>query len=120
MQISDNKTGIKLCIKKADNFSAAISAAANAISATIGLTKTVSAGGGSKQNRKRSRKSKTRVDSDDSEYETKRKKERAPNNNGERQKKVSFSGLPKERLKEPVEQSDWGGRLPEDILYQVG
>ncbi|XP_037949411.1 uncharacterized protein LOC119681830 [Teleopsis dalmanni] len=105
-EISDNKVGIKLCIKKSDA----------TVTATAPTPPT-----SSKQIRKRSRKSKSRhrVDSDDSEYETKRKKDRNPNNNNERQKKVSFSGVKAEEASEPIEQSIWGSKIPEDVLYQI-
>ncbi|XP_055921159.1 F-box/LRR-repeat protein 6 [Eupeodes corollae] len=92
-EISDNKIGIKLCIKKSDSGSTP--------------TKT-------KPNRKRSRKSKTRVDSDDSEYETKRRRERPTNNNSDRPKRGDSTNF-----KEPVEQSAWGSTIPENVLLKI-
>lgn len=92
-EISDNKIGIKLCIKKSDS----------------GNTPTKA-----KPNRKRSRKSKTRVDSDDSEYETKRRRERTTNNNSDRPKRGDATNF-----KEPVEQSAWGSLIPENVLLKI-
>ncbi|XP_055839455.1 F-box/LRR-repeat protein 6 [Episyrphus balteatus] len=92
-EISDNKIGIKLCIKKSDS----------------GNTPTKT-----KPNRKRSRKSKTRVDSDDSEYETKRRRERPTNNNSDRPKRGDATNF-----KEPVEQSAWGSTIPENVLLKI-
>lgn len=94
-EISDNKIGIKLCIKKSDSGSTP--------------TKTT------KPNRKRSRKSKTRVDSDDSEYETKRRRERPTNNNSDRSKRSDGAT----NFKEPVEQSAWGSTIPENVLLKI-
>lgn len=91
LQISDNKVGIKLCIKKSDTSQSK-----------------------SKPSRKRSRKSKHRIntDSDDSEYEKRRRKEKS-NNNTDKHKKTERD------YKEPEKQGVWGEALPENVLYKV-
>ncbi|CAD7077383.1 unnamed protein product [Hermetia illucens] len=90
-EISDNKVGIKLCIKKSDTSQSK-----------------------SKPSRKRSRKSKHRIntDSDDSEYEKRRRKEKS-NNNTDKHKKTERD------YKEPEKQGVWGEALPENVLYKV-
>lgn len=94
-QISDNKLGIKLCIKKSD-------------APTIKQ----------KSSRKRSRKSKARraSDSDDSDYEKKRRKElikQRANNNTDKDKKDT------DEFVEPEEQSCWGSTLPKNVLHTI-
>uniref|UniRef100_A0A1B0CL30 Putative leucine rich repeat some n=1 Tax=Lutzomyia longipalpis TaxID=7200 RepID=A0A1B0CL30_LUTLO len=94
-EISDNKLGIKLCIKKSD--------AAAPVK--------------QKSSRKRSRKSKAKraSDSDDSDYEKKRRKElikQRANNNTDRGKEVV-------EFVEPEEQSCWGSTLPKNVLHTI-
>uniref|UniRef100_A0A1B0D7N0 Uncharacterized protein n=1 Tax=Phlebotomus papatasi TaxID=29031 RepID=A0A1B0D7N0_PHLPP len=94
-EISDNKLGIKLCIKKSD-------------APTIKQ----------KSSRKRSRKSKARraSDSDDSDYEKKRRKElikQRANNNTDKDKKDA------DEFVEPEEQSCWGSTLPKNVLHTI-
>ncbi|GAB0097010.1 uncharacterized protein DMENIID0001_126000 [Sergentomyia squamirostris] len=94
-EISDNKLGIKLCIKKSD---------APSIK--------------QKSSKKRSRKSKAKraSDSDDSDYERKRRKElikQRANNNTDKGKKEL------EPFVEPEEQSCWGISLPKNVLHTI-
>uniref|UniRef100_A0A034VHH8 F-box/LRR-repeat protein 6 n=1 Tax=Bactrocera dorsalis TaxID=27457 RepID=A0A034VHH8_BACDO len=123
-EISDNKTGIKLCIKKSDstgNLAASTGILVPTVTAKSVETTTTTA---PKQTRKRSRKtkSKARVDDDDSEPEVttvKRGKNKA--SNAERQKKVSFSGIEEqgEKHRATIEQGDWGARIPQEILFKI-
>lgn len=91
-QISDNKIGIKLKLKKSE------------VLTVLPPTKSKKV---AKSNRKRSRKSKPKntSDSDDSSYE---KKPRRVNNN----KATTVE-------KEPEEQSPWGLMIPEQILLKI-
>lgn len=91
-QISDNKMGIKLKLKKSEVLTVLPSAKSKKVA---------------KSNRKRSRKSKPKntSDSDDSSYE---KKPRRVNNN----KATTVE-------KEPEEQSPWGLMIPEPILLKI-
>lgn len=91
-QISDNKMGIKLKLKKSEVLTVLPSAKSKKVA---------------KSNRKRSRKAKPKntSDSDDSSYE---KKPRRVNNN----KATTVE-------KEPEEQSPWGITLPEPILLKI-
>uniref|UniRef100_A0A0K8VZC8 F-box/LRR-repeat protein 6 n=1 Tax=Bactrocera latifrons TaxID=174628 RepID=A0A0K8VZC8_BACLA len=123
-EISDNKTGIKLCIKKSDstgNLAASTGILVPTVTAKLVETTTTTA---PKQTRKRSRKtkSKARVDDDESEPEVttvKRGKNKA--SNAERQKKVSFSGIEEqgEKHRATIEQGDWGARIPQEILFKI-
>nr|XP_014088582.1 uncharacterized protein LOC106616449 [Bactrocera oleae]XP_014088585.1 uncharacterized protein LOC106616449 [Bactrocera oleae]XP_014088586.1 uncharacterized protein LOC106616449 [Bactrocera oleae]XP_036218747.1 uncharacterized protein LOC106616449 [Bactrocera oleae]XP_036218748.1 uncharacterized protein LOC106616449 [Bactrocera oleae]XP_036218749.1 uncharacterized protein LOC106616449 [Bactrocera oleae]XP_036218750.1 uncharacterized protein LOC106616449 [Bactrocera oleae]XP_036218751.1 unc len=123
-EISDNKTGIKLCIKKSDstgNLAASTGILVPTITAKSVETTTTTA---PKQTRKRSRKtkSKARVDDDESDHEVttgKRGKNKA--SNAERQKKVSFSGIEEqgEKHRATIEQGDWGARIPQEILFKI-
>ncbi|XP_059614329.1 F-box/LRR-repeat protein 6 [Phlebotomus argentipes] len=94
-EISDNKLGIKLCIKKSETPPAIKQ----------------------KSSRKRSRKSKARraSDSDDSDYEKRRRKElikqRANNNTDKAKEEAEFV--------EPEEQSCWGATLPKNVLHTI-
>ncbi|XP_011178799.2 F-box/LRR-repeat protein 6 isoform X2 [Zeugodacus cucurbitae] len=124
-EISDNKTGIKLCIKKSDstgNLSGTTGILAPTVTAKVVETTTTAIA--PKQTRKRSRKakSKVRLDDDESEPEVttgKRGKNRA--SNAERQKKVSFSGIEEqgEKHRASIEQGDWGARIPQEILFKI-
>lgn len=91
-QISDNKMGIKLKLKKSE---------------VLTVLPPAKSKKGAKSNRKRSRKAKPRntSDSDDSTYE---KKPRRVNNN----KATTVE-------KEPEEQSPWGIMIPEPILLKI-
>ncbi len=91
-QISDNKMGIKLKLKKSEVLTVLPPAKSKKVA---------------KSNRKRSRKSKPKntSDSDDSSYE---KKPRRVNNN----KATTVE-------KEPEEQTPWGIMLPEPILLKI-
>jgi hypothetical protein len=103
-EISDNKLGIKLCIKKALS-------STNKKSTSAPSSK-------SKTSRKRSRRPKPRVDdvtdSEDSGFD-KRKQRR------ESMKSRSNNNTVKDKAgyQEPEEQSCWGERLPEHILITV-
>lgn len=104
-QISENKIGIKLCIKKASD-------------ATVQQPK--------KASRKRSRKPRglTQVDSDDDEpavavspeKRTRRPRDssRRTNNNTEK-----AAVAPPEEYKRPEDQSAWADQLPEHVLCEV-
>lgn len=91
-QISDNKMGIKLKLKKSE---------------VLTVLPPAKSKKGAKSNRKRSRKTKPKntSDSDDSSYE---KKPRRVNNN----KATAVET-------EPVEQSPWGIMIPEPILLKI-
>lgn len=95
-QISDNKLGIKLCIKKSVNSMKSLPSPNN------------------KMPKKRSRKSKVakvhESDSDDA-YVKRRKKSSAVNNNNN----INNTKTPSE----PVEQSGWGKEMPKEILFDV-
>lgn len=101
-QISDNTSGIKLCIKKSvKSFKSSPSSNSN---------------NSSKTGRKRSRKPKSKAtkehesDSDDA-YVKRRKRTNVNNNNNNNNAKQMFE--------EPVEQSGWGKMLPKEILFDV-
>ncbi|XP_030386648.1 F-box/LRR-repeat protein 6 [Scaptodrosophila lebanonensis] len=117
-EISDNKVGIKLCIKKSDTISPAEPAVAAPPAAVIAPPHRPPAT--SKAARKRVRKPK-KQDSDESEYEPRKKKGGGGgNNNGDRQKKASISGTQQaEMSREPVEQTVWGQKLPEEVLFRI-
>ncbi|XP_017124633.1 F-box/LRR-repeat protein 6 [Drosophila elegans] len=104
-EISDNKVGIKLCIKKSD---AGDGAPAGATSPPVAVP------AASKPVRKRVRKPKQQ-DSDEAEYEP-RKKKGGGGSGGE--KKVSTSSDP-EAAGEPIEQSVWAQKLPEEVLFRI-
>uniref|UniRef100_A0A1B0FKE0 Uncharacterized protein n=1 Tax=Glossina morsitans morsitans TaxID=37546 RepID=A0A1B0FKE0_GLOMM len=123
-EISENQTGIKLCIKKSDNSLSNITATAMAaVAKAISKSSSSSSSSTTVKNRKSSRslKQRIRLTSDDEaadghDYEPKRKKER-PN------KKITFVASAvssiDEEVKEPIEQSDWGSRLPEPVLFKI-
>lgn len=126
-EISDNKVGIKLCIKKSDAVPAAAELPIGTTSASPVAPTTRTGAAPSKSARKRVRKPKPPQDSDESEYEPRKKKGggtgsagggSGSSNNGERQKKISTSGTA-ETETEPVEQSAWGQKLPEEVLFRV-
>jgi len=104
-EISDHKVGIKLCIKKSD---AGDGAPAGATSPPV----TVPAS--SKPARKRVRKPKQQ-DSDEAEYEPRKKK---GGGGSGAEKKVSTSS-DAEAAGEPIEQSVWAQKLPEEVLFRV-
>ncbi|XP_037716840.1 F-box/LRR-repeat protein 6 [Drosophila subpulchrella] len=105
-EISDHKVGIKLCIKKSD---AGDGAPAGATSPPV----TVPAA--SKPARKRVRKPKQQ-DSDEAEYEPRKKKGGGGGSGAE--KKVSTSS-DAEATGEPIEQSVWAQKLPEEVLFRI-
>lgn len=128
-EISDNKMGIKLCIKKSDAVAspAELPIGTSSPSPVAPAARTPAAVP-PKSARKRVRKPKPPQDSDESEYEPRKKKGGAgsaggggggSSNNGERQKKLSTSGTAAEAEAEPVEQSAWGHKLPEEVLFRV-
>ncbi|XP_017472889.1 PREDICTED: uncharacterized protein LOC108363881 isoform X2 [Rhagoletis zephyria] len=123
-EISDNKTGIKLCIKKSDSSGNLVASAGAPTPPITGKSTSTSATNAPKQTRKRSRKSKSKakVDSDESEYEvTPGKRGKNRGGNGERQKKVSFTSVEEqgEKHRASIEQGDWGARIPQEILYKI-
>ncbi|KAH8280434.1 hypothetical protein KR018_007316 [Drosophila ironensis] len=105
-EISDNKMGIKLCIKKSDAGDSAPTAAA---------TPPVAASpAASKPARKRVRKPK-QADTDEGEYEP-RKKKGGGDSGGGGQKKAATEAA---AAAEPIEQSVWAQKLPEEILFRI-
>ncbi|XP_034479586.1 F-box/LRR-repeat protein 6 [Drosophila innubila] len=120
-EISAHKVGIKLCIKKSDTVAtptstptevSTISAAPTRINKPIAPSKTA---------RKRVRKPKPQ-DSDESEYEPRKKKAGGGgggNNNGDRHRKISTQSAETATAAEPVEQSSWGHKLPEEVLFRI-
>lgn len=95
-KISDNSSGIKLCIKKSVKNSLKSMPSPN-----------------NKTPRKRSRKSRAKgrgSDSDDA-YVKRRKKSSAVNSNNNNHTKTPSD--------EPVEQSGWGKEMPKEILFDV-
>ncbi|ALC41483.1 fbl6, partial [Drosophila busckii] len=125
-EISDNKVGIKLCIKKSDTV-----AAAELPLVAPTPTPAHRPPAASKPARKRVRKPKTKQqDSDESEYEPRKKKggggggsggggSSSNNNSSERQKKTASSAAGQATEAEPVEQSVWGEKLPEEVLFRI-
>lgn len=114
-EISDNKVGIKLCIKKSD-------AAAGSSELPVGAAPAPRPPAPAKPARKRVRKPKQQQDSDESEYEPRKKKGGGGSNNGERQKRTSTNASAQQAAEadsEPVEQSAWGHKLPEEVLFRV-
>ncbi|EDV56501.1 F-box/LRR-repeat protein 6 [Drosophila erecta] len=106
-EISDNKMGIKLCIKKSDAGEGAPAGVTSPPVAVPTALKTV---------RKRVRKPKQQ-DSDEAEYEPRKKKGGGGGSGGE--KKVSTSPDAAEAAGEPVEQSIWAQKLPEEVLFRI-
>ncbi|XP_030560165.1 F-box/LRR-repeat protein 6 [Drosophila novamexicana] len=114
-EISDNKVGIKLCIKKSD-------AAAGSSELPVGAAPAPRPPAPAKPARKRVRKPKQQQDSDESEYEPRKKKGGGGSNNGERQKRTSTNASAQQAAEadsEPVEQSAWGHKLPEEVLFRI-
>lgn len=103
-EISDHKVGIKLCIKKSDAGD----------SAPAATSPPVPVPAASKPVRKRIRKPK-QPDSDEAEYEPRKKK---GGGGGDGQKKVSTSA-DAAAADEPIEQSVWAQKLPEEVLFRV-
>ena len=92
-QISDNNLGIKLKLRKSD---------ISVTPAPKGKSKKPT-----KSNRKRSRKSKTSRGSSDSEGGATISQDKRP-----RKEKVNNN-------REPVEQTNWGAKIPENVLYDI-
>ncbi|XP_017027396.1 F-box/LRR-repeat protein 6 [Drosophila kikkawai] len=105
-EISDHKVGIKLCIKKSDAGD----------SAPTATSPPVLVPAASKPVRKRIRKPK-QPDSDEAEYEP-RKKKGGGGGGGDSQKKVSTSA-DAAAADEPIEQSVWAQKLPEEVLFRI-
>ncbi|KAH8336723.1 hypothetical protein KR059_001823 [Drosophila kikkawai] len=105
-EISDHKVGIKLCIKKSDAGD----------SAPAATSPPVPVPAASKPVRKRIRKPK-QPDSDEAEYEP-RKKKGGGGGGGDSQKKVSTSA-DAAAADEPIEQSVWAQKLPEEVLFRI-
>ncbi|KAH8380856.1 hypothetical protein KR200_008432 [Drosophila serrata] len=103
-EISDHKVGIKLCIKKSD--------AGDSVPTVTSPPVPVPAA--SKPVRKRIRKPK-QPDSDEAEYEPRKKK---GGGGGDSQKKVSTSA-DAAATDEPIEQSVWAQKLPEEVLFRI-
>ncbi|KAH8297433.1 hypothetical protein KR044_011842, partial [Drosophila immigrans] len=122
-EISDNKVGIKLCIKKSDAVATATELAM-AVTAVTAPTVVHKSAAPSKAARKRVRKPKPQDSDESGEYEPRKKKGGGSgggggsSNNGERQKKISTSQSA-DADKEPVEQSAWGQKLPEEVLFRI-
>ncbi|KAH8371654.1 hypothetical protein KR093_008363, partial [Drosophila rubida] len=117
-EISDNKVGIKLCIKKSDAITTATELSMVATTTTA-PTVAHKPAAPSKPARKRVRKPKPQ-DSDEGESEPRKKKGGgggANSNNGERQKKLSTSSG--SQSADPVEQSAWAQKLPEEVLFRI-
>ncbi|KAH8252628.1 hypothetical protein KR032_000865 [Drosophila birchii] len=106
-EISDHKVGIKLCIKKSD--------AGDSVPAATSPPVPVPAA--SKPVRKRIRKPK-QPDSDEAEYEPRKKKGGGGGGGGDGQKKVSTSS-DAAAADEPIEQSVWAQKLPEEVLFRI-
>ncbi|KAH8232985.1 hypothetical protein KR026_002506 [Drosophila bipectinata] len=110
-EISDNKVGIKLCIKKSDAGDGAPAAATPPVPVSPAASKPA---------RKRVRKPK-QADSDESEYEPRKKKGgggggAGGGDSGNSQKKSSTEAA---AAAEPIEQSVWAQKLPEDVLFRI-
>ncbi|XP_043645239.1 F-box/LRR-repeat protein 6 [Drosophila teissieri] len=105
-EISDNKVGIKLCIKKSDAGEGAPAGVTSPPVAVPAALKTV---------RKRVRKPKQQ-DSDEAEYEPRKKKGGGGGSGGD--KKVSTSP-DAEAAGDLVEQSVWAQKLPEEVLFRI-
>lgn len=119
-EISENKIGIKLCIKKSEtSLKVATAAAMAAVARRINKS-----GTSSERSRKSSRNVKQRIklneddEADEIDYEPKRKKER----NTKRQTAsatVVATNVAVEEPREIVEQTVWGLQLPEHLLYKI-
>lgn len=119
-QLTDNKIGIKIRLKKSLEapIRNATSATSKRKSATATVTATAAASSAPKTtNRKRSRKSKQKgtSDSDDSEYEKRRRVNHTSTDKVKNRKSTAIS----KDYTEPEEQSVWGSRIPEEILLRI-
>lgn len=122
-QLTDNKMGIKIRLKK--SLEAPISNATSAASrkklssaaAVTAAATAVAAGVGAPKNRKRTRKSKQKdtSDSDGSEYE---KRRRVNNTSTDKPKNRKTTPTSKDYT-EPEEQSAWGSHMPAEILLRI-
>lgn len=116
-QLTDNKMGIKIRLKK--SLEAPILNATAAASKRKSMSaSTATASSASKtSNRKRTRKSKQKdiSDSDDSEYE---KRRRVSNTSTDKPKNKKLAAISVEYT-EPEEQSVWGSRIPDEILLRI-
>ncbi|XP_023037777.1 F-box/LRR-repeat protein 6 [Drosophila willistoni] len=107
-EISDNKMGIKLCIKKSETTSGGDGSPG--VTPPIAVQQSPSA---SKPARKRSRKVKPQ-DGDATDYEPRKKKGQGGGGGG-----GGTAGESTEVKTEPIQQSEWAQRLPEDVLYRI-
>ncbi|XP_032590284.1 F-box/LRR-repeat protein 6 [Drosophila grimshawi] len=115
-EISDNKTGIKLCIKKSDAITAELAVGTSTVaSPALPAPRSVAA---SKPARKRVRKPKPQ-DSDEGEYEPRKKKAGGGSSNNGQKKSSTSTSVQAEDDDEPGEQSVWAEKLPEEVLFRI-
>lgn len=116
-QLTDNKMGIKIRLKK--SLEAPIRNAKSAASKRKSASTAPAAASTAPKttNRKRTRKSKQKdtSDSDDSEYE----KRRRVNNTSADKTKSRKSAAQNKDYTEPEEQSVWASQLPDEILLRI-
>ncbi|XP_065366665.1 F-box/LRR-repeat protein 6 [Calliphora vicina] len=116
-EISENKIGIKLCIKKSDSSLNTTAAAMAAVAR--GLNKS---GTSAVRSRKSSRTVKQRVkldedETDEMDYEPKRKKER--NTKRQTPSATAVTTNDNDEPREAIEQTIWGSQLPEPVLFKI-
>ncbi|XP_075168295.1 F-box and leucine-rich repeat protein 6 [Haematobia irritans] len=122
-EISQNKIGIKLCIKKSDS-SLSVATAAAIAAVSKGLNKAATSTG---RSRKSSRNSKQRIkltesndEADEYDYEPKRKKERSSKRQSSTTTSSATSANVGDENQRPiVDQSIWGRELPEPVLLKI-
>lgn len=123
-QLTDNKIGIKIRLKKSleapvrNAKSAATKRKSRPATAAAAAAAPTAASAPKTTNRKRSRKSKQKgtSDSDDSEYEKRRRVNHAASDKVKNRKSTANST---KDYTEPEEQSVWGSRVPEEILLRI-
>lgn len=113
-QLTDNKIGIKIRLKK--SLEAPLTTLGSAKKKSTSTGTAVASATATKSNRKRQRKSKQKdtSDSDDSEYEKRRR-----NNNTTSDKHKNRKTIISDDYTEPEEQSVWGSTIPEEILLRI-
>lgn len=120
-QLTDNKMGIKIRLKKSLEapIRNAVSAGSKRKSASAAAAAAAAAASSAPKtsNRKRTRKSKQKEtsDSEDSDYE---KRRRANNTSTDKPKNRKSATISKDYT-EPEEQSVWGSTIPEEILLRI-
>ncbi|XP_005176033.1 F-box/LRR-repeat protein 6 [Musca domestica] len=121
-EISENKTGIKLCIKKSDSSLSTVTATAIA-AVTKAINKSATTSG---RSRKSSRNSKQRIklndsndEADELDYEPKRKKDRSSKRQAAAATASAAQAENDEHKRPVVEQSIWGRDLPEPVLFKI-